>query len=240
MKLHRLFQDRRSIAAVEFALVIPILLILFIGTIEVLTLYRTEAKLNALAFNAAQMVSITQAVSMNTSSPGSSTVATVTSLNDICQIALLGLQPFPASGVTLAIADVTMESGQTGLPAVISNPAFTTTPSYDEWEGDFKATSGSTCAKTTTTTFTAAQAENLVTKNNAMVLDPCDNAIIVQATLKYPGITGFLLSQTAPTLTQTAFVRWPYATTTTELTCADCTLPSPSTRICAAGNTAIN
>jgi Flp pilus assembly protein TadG len=238
MKLHRLFQDRRSIAAVEFALVVPVLLILFIGTIEVLTLYRTEAKLNALAFDAAQMVSITQAVKMNTSSAGSSTVATVTSLNDICQIALLGLQPFPASGVTLAIADVTMESGPTGLPN--PSPAFTATPSYDEWEGDFKATSGSTCASTTTTTFTATQAENLVTKNNAMVLDPCDNAIIVQATLKYPGITGFLLSQTAPTLTQTAFVRWPYATTTTELICADCTLPSPSTRICAAGNTAIN
>jgi Flp pilus assembly protein TadG len=44
MKLHKLFSDRlgrRGIAAVEFALIIPVLLVLFIGTIEVLTLYRT-------------------------------------------------------------------------------------------------------------------------------------------------------------------------------------------------------
>ena len=58
---HRLFQHklgRRSIAAVEFALVMPLLLVMFIGTIEVLTLYRTEAKLNAVAFNVAQEISI--------------------------------------------------------------------------------------------------------------------------------------------------------------------------------------
>ncbi len=224
---------RRGVAAVEFALIVPVLLVLFVGTIEILTLYRTEAKLNALAFNVAQSVSITQAISAT--SAGAVTPG-VTSLNDICHGAVLGLQPYPAAALTITIASVTEEAGPNGLPT--SAPTHAATPTYDVWEGNF-AQSGSGCAQTPSVTWTVPQAVALATANGGMILVPCDNVIIVRASLTYAGLTGMILP-IRPTLTQTAYVRWPYASPTNELTCADCTLPSPATQICSEIDTSTN
>lgn len=231
---------RRGIAAVEFALVMPILLVMFIGTIEVLTLYRTEGKLNALAFNVAQMVA-TEAtpVVLSTGSP-----ETGTSLNDICQGAILGLQPFPPAGLTIAVASVTLESGPNGLPA--SSSAYSKTATYDVWEGD-STVAGQTCTTSAGSQIGAGNAETLATTpaaggasgNTGMLEDPCDNAIVVQATLKYPGLTGLII-RSAPTLTQTAYARWSYAALKTELTCPTCTVSNAATQVCNSSNAATN
>ncbi|HQT46240.1 MAG: hypothetical protein B7X08_02305 [Acidocella sp. 20-63-7] len=249
MKLRKLFHDklgRRGIAAVEFALVMPVLLPLFIGTIEILTLYRTEAKLNALTSNVAQMVANeTTPIVMTTGSP-----ETATSLNDICQGAIQGLQPFPPSGLTIDIISVTQEQGPNAQPT--TSPAHATTATYDAWEADSTVT-GHTCSTIAGTKLggstALANAINLATSNppspsgpqgnTGMVVDPCDNAIIVQATLKYPGITGLFI-HTSPTLTQTAFARWSYATPTTEVMCPTCTVHNVATQICTSSNTATN
>lgn len=225
---------RRGIAAVEFALIVPVLLILFVGTVEILTLYRTEAKLNALVFNVAQSVAMAQSVSATASgtvTPG------ITALGDICQGAVLGLQPFPAGGLTMTIASVTEEAGPKGLP--VTGPAYATTPRYDVWEGNFTP-SGAGCTQSSgTTAWTAAQAQALATQNGGMIVVPCDDVIIVRASLTYAGLTGLILPS-RPTLTQTAYVRWPYASPTRELICATCTLASPATPVCATPNTATN
>jgi Flp pilus assembly protein TadG len=245
MKLHKLFSDRlgrRGIAAVEFALIIPVLLVLFIGTIEVLTLYRTEAKLNAVAINVAQMVAVAQSVDPTTSS-NTGTAPTVTSLNDVCNGAIQGLAPFPSAGLKINIASVTLEP----------SAANANTPgAFDEWEQDYTLKTSSTCQTAsgtailsgTGTTAPIAVATSTSATNPDMLEEPCDNVIIVQASITYPGLTG-LIVQSRPTLTQTAYNRWTNASTLTQLLCtkgaSGCTL-SPTTPhdFCNSTNTATN
>lgn len=236
---------RRGVAAVEFALVVPVMLVMFIGMIEVLTLYRTEGKLNTLAFNVAQMVSV-----MPTDPP--STIATtmnganVPSLNDICQGAVMGLAPYPANGLKLEIVSVTLEpsvqnSNSSAVPAV-----------FNEWEAD-STVSGSTCSTVAGNAFGAAAAESLATTNPPVTTSatfnvgagatgevqvPCDNMIIVKASIPYAGLTGLILKN-RPTLTQMAFSRFRYASPREELVCTDCALnPSAQTALCDASSTA--
>ena len=233
---------RRGIAAVEFAIIAPVLLVMFIGTVEVLTLYRTEGKLNALAFNVAEMVSV-QASNIPTNTGGGS------SLNDICQGAILGLQPFPPGGLTIAVASVTLERGPNGLPDPNTSSSFVynATKAYDVWEAD-STVSGHTCSTpgTGATTIGAANAILLATTNppsisgtsgsSGEVEVPCDNVIIVQASITYPGLTG-LIVKSRPTLTQTAYTRWRYASDTEQLLCPNCTLtPTTPLDLCNSNN----
>ena len=197
---------RRGIAAVEFALCVPMLLILVIGTLEILMLYRTEEKLNSLAGNFAQMVANQEVASVNAAGvilshsplPAATSGASPPGLSDLCAGAVDGLQPFPANGLSIDIASVT----KTG----------TTATSYDEWEVDL----GSNCAPTGAQGIGvngSAGAFTLATGNGgstAMVQSQGDNIIIVRATLQYPGILGLFITS-AQTLTQTAIARWRYA-----------------------------
>jgi Flp pilus assembly protein TadG len=242
---------RRGVAAVEFALVLPVLLILFMGTVEILTLYRAEAKLNTLTINVAQMV----AIQNQSTTTGISTVpATGTSsatLQNICQGAVLGLAPFPANGLILNIASVTLESSKAGLPS--TSTAYSSSNTYDMWESDFTV-SGNNCTATSSTTsgtIGAASAKNLATTSPpsstgtpgtlGLLAVPCDNAIIVQASLTYPGLLGIIL-QSRPTLTQAAYTRWRYAGTSTELQCSgtSCLVSNATTQVCNSSNTATN
>lgn len=233
--MRKLFHDRlgrRGIAAVEFAIIVPVLLVMFIGVVEMLTIYRAQAKLNALVINVAQMVSVTQSANLTTAS-NTGTAATVTSLNDICKGALYGMAPFPASGITISIASVTLE------PSALNKNTPATTPAFDEWESDSTGLTNTTCSTTTGTTIlngTGAAAPITIAKANAsagstmgtgMLEDPCDNIIIVQASIVYPGIIGLII-KTRPTLTQTAYSRWTNSSTLTQLLCSNCQL-SPAT-----------
>ena len=256
VKLWR-FKDRlgrRGIAAVEFALVMPILIVLFLGTIEILTLYRTEAKLNAMTIDIAQMLAIQDQSTTSGITTLASTGTGQVSLQNMCQGAILGLAPFPPGGMTLAIASVTLESGPTGLPNpnTSTSKAYSSSNTYDAWESDFTV-SGGTCSTTGGHVIGLANVEQLSTTSppsttgtsgtNGLLAVPCDNAIIVQATLTYPGIMGVIL-QNRPTLTQTAYTRWAYAGTQTELQCSStdtgCTTGYVSTQLCNSSNTATN
>ena len=251
------FKDRlgrRGVAAVEFALVMPFLLVLFLGTIEILTLYRTEAKLNAMTINIAQMLAIQNQSTTSGISTVPSSGAGQPSLQNMCQGAILGLAPFPPGGMTLAIASVTLESGPTGLPSTntSTSKAYNANNTYDAWESDFTV-SGGTCNTASGTVIGVSNAEKLATTSppsttgasgaNGLLAVPCDNAIIVQATLTYPGILGVIL-RNRPTLTQTAYTRWAYAGTQTELQCSStdtgCTTSYLSTQLCNTSNTATN
>lgn len=246
MKIHKLFSDRlgrRGIAAVEFAIIVPVLLVMFIGTVEVLTIYRAEAKLNALAMNVAQMVSVSESVSLATAT-NTGTAPTVTSLQDICQGAAYGMAPFPAAGVKISIASVTLE------PSALNSNHPASTAAFDKWEADSTVQTNTTCstptAGTTILNGTGASAPiSIVTANasagttigTGMLENPCDNIIIVQASVVYPGITGLIL-KTRPTLTQTAYARWTNASTLTQLLCANCQLtPTTPLDYCNSSNT---
>jgi hypothetical protein len=201
----RLQRSRRSIAAVEFALCAPMLVILLIGTLEILLLYRTEAKLNTLAGNFAQMVANQEVATVSAGitaahSPVPSTGSSPESLSDLCHGVVDGLQPFPPNGLGVNVASVTQ---------------VTATPTYDEWEVDLD----STCAPTgsqaigvngTTGARTIARGNG---GSTALVHTVGDNAIIVRASLTYPGLIGLILTSNQ-TMTQTAIARWRYAATT--------------------------
>jgi hypothetical protein len=198
---------RRGIAAVEFALCVPMLLILVFGTLEIVLLYRTEEKLNTLAGNFAAMVS-DQEVAENVTSGAIQThspVPTVTSgvnppgLSDLCAGAVYGLQPFPARGLAIYVASVTKVTATT----------------YDEWEADLNSSCTPTGAQNIGVNGTTG-ARTIAVGNGgttALVKAIGDNIIIVRASLQYPGLIGLFIAS-APTLTQTAIARWRYASTT--------------------------
>jgi len=197
---------RRGVAAVEFAICAPMLVLLIIGTLEVLMLYRTEEKLNSLAGNFAEMVSNQEIASVNSSGvtlahspvPASTSGANPPGLSDLCAGAVDGLQPFPANGLAIDVASVT----KTG----------TTSTSYDEWEIDLS----SNCAPAGTQLIGSTAALSTATGNGgstALVLATGDNVIIVRATLQYPGFIGMFITS-AQSLTQTAIARWRYASAT--------------------------
>lgn len=197
---------RRGIAAVEFALCAPMLLLLIFGTLEVVMLYRTEGKLNALAGNFAQMVANQEIATVNAAGvtrvhspvPSVTSGASPPGLSDLCAGAIDGLQPFPPNGLGIYVASVT---------EVATSPA-----KYDEWETDL----GSSCAPLGTQNIGVSGttgARTIAVGNGgstALVLAKGDNVIIVRASLQYPGLIGLFIPS-AQTLTQTAIARWRYA-----------------------------
>jgi len=243
--------DRRAIAAVEFAIIVPILLVMFIGVVEIVTLYRTEGKVNALAFNVAQMVSV-ELTDPPSSVPLTRNAAGQTSINDICKGAVLGLAPIPPKNLVINIASVTLE------PSAQNSNIAATPAVFDEWEAQSTVT-GTTCSTTATAAIGPAVAESLATTNppvntvtsnyqvdNAVggnpaakgaVEVPCDNMIIVTVTMTYPGYIGDLLP-TRPTLTQTAYSRFRYASPQEELLCSNCALNQAPLALCDAASTA--
>ncbi|OYV38294.1 MAG: hypothetical protein B7Z81_04820 [Acidocella sp. 20-61-6] len=246
--------SRRATAAVEFALMAPFLLVLFIGVIEIVTLYRTEAKLNTMVISVAQMVAIQNQTTTSGISVIPSSGTSQASLQDICQGAILGLAPFPPEGMTLAIAGVTLESSPTGLPNVntATAQAYTAANTYDAWESDLTVL-GTTCNTAATTAIGLTNAEKLATTSppsttgtsgtSGLLGVPCDSAIIVKATLTYPGIMGIILTS-RPTIAQTVYTRWRYASPQTELQCANtdtgCTTRYATTQLCNSSNTSKN
>ncbi len=249
--MRRLFFARRGVAAVEFALVVPVLLLLFIGTIEIITLYRTETKLNAMTITLAQMVAGESAATANGVTQLASSGASALSVQSICQGAIQGLAPFPPEGMTVKIVGVTLESNKNGAPTTAS--VYSTTPAYDMWETDYSV-SGGNCNVTSSNTAAAigyTGAVNLATTSppsttgtsgySGLLVYPCDSAIIVNATLTYPGIMGIFLN-TRPSLSQWAFTRWIYGSAQTELQCSSsdsgCYVHYAAKQTCNSANTA--
>lgn len=213
-KFLRVRLGRRAIAAVEFAIMAPVLLVLVIGTVEILTLYRTEAKLNALTINVAQMVSDAQEVAPTTTA-ATSTI-NYTALTDACKGAVAGLAPYPAGAMNVSVASLTLET---------TGPA-----TYDFWEGDSTA-SGQGCNTGGTLIGQTAATALAGSTTTGMLQTPCDNIIIVRASITYPGLTGLIL-RSRPVLTQTAYTRWAYTSTSSELLCPSCTVANVSKPVC--------
>jgi Flp pilus assembly protein TadG len=247
-----LTKDLRAVAALEFALVAPFLLLLLIGVVELNTLYRTQAKLDMLAVNVAQMVGAESTANTTGVAIIDAQGTSFASMQDICQGAVAGMAPFPASGLVLKIASVTVESNKNGTAKSTVN---TTTPSYDMWETDFTV-SGNNCTPTTVNGQSGSAgigvsgAERLATTSppsttgtsgtSGLLAYPCDNAIIVQASMPYPGLIGLVLPS-RPTLSQNIYTRWIYASPQTELQCSTsdtaCYTSYAATQLCNATNT---
>ncbi len=236
--LRAMLGDNRGTAAVEFALIFALFLLpLFLGLVEVITLYRAQEKLNAFVNDVAFMISIeTPGTANNGVYSLPLTAVSATSLTDICNGALAGFAPYPTNSIAVEIASVTEEAGPNGLPTTNSATSFVYNSSslYDEWEQDFTVSGGSCTASGGTgigASGTSNNAINLLSSNppstaggsGGVVQYPCDNGIIVKATMNYPGMIGLIISH-AITLSQSTYMRWLYASTTTELQCPTCSV----------------
>lgn len=103
MRGRNLRYDRSGIAAVEFALILPIMLLLFLGSFETTNLVLAYMKLEASAETAADLVAQTRV----------NTVLQSTDFTNITNAAKQVLTPLPTSGALLkiAFASVTYNTG---------------------------------------------------------------------------------------------------------------------------------
>ena len=103
MRSRDLQHDQCGIAAVEFALILPIMLLLFLGSFETTNLVLAYMKLEASAETAADLVAQTRV----------NTVLQSTDFTNITNAAKQVLSPLPTSGseLTIAFASVTYNTG---------------------------------------------------------------------------------------------------------------------------------
>lgn len=95
-------QDRSGSAALDFAVLLPIMLTLFIGVVEVTNLLRLDRKVVAAAQTTADLITQQREVSAG-------------QLSDILRAAELVLEPYPIAAHTVGIAAVRFNE-DTGAP----------------------------------------------------------------------------------------------------------------------------
>ncbi|HEY7991525.1 MAG TPA: TadE/TadG family type IV pilus assembly protein [Stellaceae bacterium] len=120
-KLGNLWRDRGGIVAVEFALILPTLLILFIGTFEASNLIRAKMKFNETAPSIATLVALQ-----------TSTTTTGTLTSDFCTGASYMMSPFSISNLNVQVNSVTNHNGTSSVDWTatcnhLSNPQTPTT-----------------------------------------------------------------------------------------------------------------
>ena len=98
MRSWNFWHDLSGLAAVEFALIFPIMLLLFLGSFETTNLVLAYMKLEASAETAADLVAQTRV----------NTVLQSTDFTNITNAAKLVLSPLPTSGTLLKIAFASM------------------------------------------------------------------------------------------------------------------------------------
>ena len=103
MRSRNLQHDQSGLAAIEFAIILPIMLLLFLGSFETTNLVLAYMKLEASAETAADLVAQTRV----------NTVLQSTDLTNITNAAKQVLSPLPTSGTLLkvAFASVTYNTG---------------------------------------------------------------------------------------------------------------------------------
>lgn len=247
--------DDRGAAAVEFAILFALFLLpLFIGMIELTTLLRAQGKLDAFANDVALMVSIESSANVTN---GVYTIAATgtgsNSLQDVCNGAVAGFAPYPTDTLKLAIASVTEEAGPNGVPSTNTSSSFVynSTPLYNLWEQDFTVSNGQCVPAAANTTIGVTgvtnNAINFVTSNppnaagggsGGLVQYPCDNGIIVQASVTYPGLLGLLLNS-RPVMKQSAYQRWRFTSPASEVQCLGCTVNNNTTTLYGSGDSAV-
>ncbi|MGH6980272.1 MAG: TadE/TadG family type IV pilus assembly protein [Stellaceae bacterium] len=99
-KLATLWRDRGGVVAVEFALILPTLVVVFIGTFEASNLVRAKMKFTEAA------PAIANLVALQTSA---TTTGTLTS--DFCTGASYMMAPFSVSGLNVQVNSVTNNNG---------------------------------------------------------------------------------------------------------------------------------
>lgn len=103
-RLSRLGGDRRGVGAVEFALIAPVLVVLYIGSLEVSVAMSVNKKIARAASTIADLV--TQRTSVDK-----------TFLATMQDVAESVVTPFPANGLKIKVTGIAIDSGNTATVA---------------------------------------------------------------------------------------------------------------------------
>lgn len=94
----RMRTDERGVAAVEFAFIAPLLIVLFVGTIELSAAVATNRKLSRLSSTLSDLVTQSQSL-------------TSTDVDNIMNVSAKVMYPYPATGVKMTLTGITIASG---------------------------------------------------------------------------------------------------------------------------------
>lgn len=101
--LYRFIKDLRGAVAVEFALIVPVMLVILTGIIEMSNLMMASRRVSGAAFATADLIS-------------QETDLRASELDEIFQVALLVMQPLDNTSLTLGAASVRYD--ENGAPVV--------------------------------------------------------------------------------------------------------------------------
>ena len=189
MSRRSLRRDRRAIAALEFGLIAPAMILILIGAIELVNVFRIQSKLNTAAGQLVEMIAGSSLVTESSSAGGGGTLA------DMCTAASYNLLPYNPMPLSGAIQSATVNA--------------TPTKSVD-WFTDVACPTpmtGGNATESTTLTNGADNPKSLFTidgtpSTGGGTLVQGYSAISLQLTYVYHNVLPFYLS---PSITMTAF-----------------------------------
>jgi hypothetical protein len=102
---HRILQDDRGVAALEFAIIAPVMITMFFGVVELSNVMRAQAKLNIAAGQFVEMIAAQSSVTERSSEgPGGT-------LGDYCTAASYNMLPFPTANLSAWVESTTVTQG---------------------------------------------------------------------------------------------------------------------------------
>lgn len=179
--LRSLFANDRGVAALEFVIVLPIMLSLLFATYELSQYVRVQLKVDNAAQSIADLVA-QQAAGVTSGTSGS--------LGNFCTAGVLMMTPFPVG-----------TSQSTFSMAVASVTNYTSGGVTVDWESDASCTKSATALGATAKTLATSPANLIPTAGT-----PGDSAIVVTVTYVYNSPIQYFFPGLL-TLTHTAFAR---------------------------------
>lgn len=174
-------QDRRAVSAVEFALLLPLLLVLYVGGAETGQAIAVYRKVSLTSYTLADLVSQYTGVC----STSGSNSAQVGSLPDLMSISTAIMLPYPAASTQMVVAGISNKSGTNNV----------------DWSYGLNATSWTT----------NSAPPSGVTVASSIIPNNGDQVIVAQAkytyTSSFSAIMQDLWGSPSITLTNTSFVR---------------------------------
>lgn len=177
----RLHADSRAVSAVEFAILLPLLLVLYIGgaeTGQAIAIYR---KVSLTSYTLADLVSQYSAVCATTTSNSSQ----VGSLPDLLSISTSVMLPYAATGAQMVVAGISNKSGSNNV----------------DWSYGLNATSWTTNAAPPTG----------ITVASSVIPNSGDQVVVVQTNYTYTSAFSTVMKDIwgspSITLSSVAFVR---------------------------------
>ena len=175
--IFKFLHERACVAALEFALIAPLLIVVFLGVYEVADYVRATMRTDQTAQSVAQLIAAQAAVT-NPANPGPFDSGTLT---DYCWAAHTVIAPYNPANLTLQIASYTLSGAVTS----------------EDW--------GVTCPPNDTTSAISGFAPGVPI--SGLLLASGDSVIVVKASYQWAAPDGGLFLHSIITASETVYAR---------------------------------